>query len=88
MLPGSGKYFFDINDAQCIGGVIWLVSNSKNPYPDGQEWGTGVSTCDSTGTGGPSGIPGPIDLVFDVTFCGSSTPVQTRTWGQIKTIYR
>jgi hypothetical protein len=87
-LPGPGKYFFLINDAGCVASITWLLVTSKNPYTDGNLWETGVSTCDSTGSGGPASNPDSRDLVFDITFCTDSVPVLNTSWGRLKEHYK
>jgi hypothetical protein len=88
VLPGTGKYFFDVkaDDGAC-GGMFWLLADTTNRYPDGAAWETG-KFCDPSSPGSSSGWPG-LDMIFDIEFCDThTTPVTKQTWGGLKSRYR
>jgi hypothetical protein len=91
VLPGRGRYFFvvvqqNVAFGMCIG-VVRLLGNKDNAYADGGGFKTGISGCDSSGPGGVASPPSNLDMIFQITFCNTSTPVRHSTWGELKSRY-
>lgn len=90
VLPRLARYFFDVNENGCLG-VIKLLGNRMNIYPGGGAWMTALSDCDGSGPGPLTATVDPqLDLLCDITYCASEivTSARTRTWGQLKILYR
>lgn len=90
VLPAPGTYAFFIQPANCSSGAVWyIVANNTNPYPYGFYWNTGrvvSSPCHLRGVDGGEDLT---DLLFDIEFCDTHpTPVRSRSWGEVKVIYR
>jgi hypothetical protein len=87
VLPRLGRYFFDVNEAVCLG-VIRLLGDTTNRYSYGGTWPTGQSGCDGRGPGSPTVNDPQLDLICDISYCDLATPVMRKTWGSLKVIYR
>jgi hypothetical protein len=86
-LPGPGTYFFAIKEATCIG-VLSLLADSRDPYPNGSIWQTFPNVDCSFLGGGVSLFTPDFDLAIHVAYCASATQTSSRSWGSVKTIYR
>jgi hypothetical protein len=84
-LPGPGNYELAIQDDPCFG-TIQILLNSYNGYPGGEVW-LHSRSLDCLLRDYPSEFPG-LDLIFQIEFCSSSTPVRPTTWGEVKAVYR
>jgi hypothetical protein len=86
-LPHRGRYFFAIQEL-CLG-YFDLLTTTVDAYPDGSAWRTGRSNfSDCILAFDVSRLIRP-DLVFTIEFCNTrTTPTRTRSWGQIKVLYR
>lgn len=85
-LPGPGRYYFNVSEATCMG-QFWLLADSTNRYPPGGAWHTGYN-CDGYPGSVKNPFYPPLDLIFDVAFCSTTTPVRRQTWGNLKMLYR
>ena len=84
-LPKRGRYFFTIQ-AECLS-AFFLLADTANSYADGKVWKTGpVSECSVPGSAVT--VEPPLDLIFEVQFCDTTTAARRRTWGEVKTLYR
>lgn len=87
-LPTAGKYFFVVNEESCFG-EFNVLADTTNPYSNGETWRTGSTLCDGRGPGGLVRPSYPtMDLIFNMKFCDTTTPVRRRTWGDLKIRYR
>ena len=90
VLPGAGRYFFDVkgDDGYSCAAACWLMAVTTNRYVDGMGWHSG-KLCDPCCPGSSGSISPGFDMIFDIEFCDThSTPTLTRTWGQLKQVYR
>lgn len=87
VLPGIGRYFFDVNENACLGDIR-LLGNRTNAYTGGGAWKTAPSNCDGRGPGGVEFNDSQLDLLCEITYCDLATPVVRRTWGAVKQIFR
>ncbi len=86
-LPHRGRYFFAIQEL-CWGAFNLLVA-AGDPYPSGDLWRAGRSNFSDCILAYNIGKISDYDLVFTLQFCrDTTTAVQRRSWGQIKTMYR
>lgn len=87
-LPKMGTYCFAMLANPCWG--TWDLecdasSSGSGDYPGGCLWLFGRSDCYLR----PYPLQHPsADLIFEIDFCQATTPVISRSWGQIKSIYR
>src|SRR5437868_1548532 len=83
-LPARGLYHFAIQTVPCNASFFFSLNNA-NAYPDGATWWYFQNSCHLRP--GPESN-GPVDLAFEVEFCGPATPARRVTWGQVKAAYR
>ena len=87
-LPRPGLYAFFVQRENCDAGETRLVASTSDPYPNGIYWITGraLTTCVLRTVDGGEDYT---DLIFEIEFCDTNTtPVRSRTWGDVKLIYR
>lgn len=89
-LPRPGLYAFFLQPEDCNTGEVWnIIANNLNPYPYGIYWITGRTAFLPCFLRAVDGGSDNTDLLFDIEFCqAATTPVRSRTWGRLKTIYR
>jgi len=88
-LPGPGTYAFFLQREHCDGGETFIIGSDVDPYPQGIYWITpriSMAECHLRPvTGGGNND----DLLFRIEFCGGlPTPARSKTWGELKAIYR
>jgi hypothetical protein len=86
-LPGPGIYAFFLQRDACDVGETRLIASTNDPYPHGLYWITGRTfECGLRSVDGGEDFT---DLIFEIEFCRTDvTPVRTRTWGELKVMYR
>jgi len=82
-LPHRGQYFFAVQNT--CAGYFDLLYDVSDDYPLGKAWRTSRSNFSGCGLAGALELGG--DLIFTIEFCGTSTPVLRRTWGDLKARY-
>ena len=89
-LPRAGHYEFAVQPAPpyCDFGSC-LLGDTLNPYPQGSAWEHHRSFPE---LGCPLEFVRPPmpsrDLIFEVEFCDTTTPVRRTSWGSLKVRYR
>ena len=86
-LPRRGRFFADFIVADCFG-AIQLLASTADPYADGQAWFTFGNRYACGYPTHPTDEGASIDLAFKVEFCEGTTDSRSKSWGQIKLIYR
>jgi hypothetical protein len=86
-LPHRGRYFFATQEL-CYGAFNLLISVG-DPYVDGGLWRTGRSNFSDCILAYNIDRISDYDLVFTIEFCNTrTTPTRSKTWGQVKMMYR
>jgi hypothetical protein len=87
VLPSPGNYHFAIQTVPC-NGFFFFSLNSANAYPNGGTWWYNQNMFTACHLRPNPEDNGPVDLVFEVEFCGPTTAVLRPSWGRIKATYR
>ncbi len=88
-LPRTGRYAFFLEIYPCqiyYFDVLGREEGGEDLYPDGHYWSTtrsGLCLPEAPVSSYPTG-----DMIFQIEFCDSSTPVRPMTWGRLKMMYR
>jgi hypothetical protein len=90
ILPRPGHYEFAVQPAppSCDFGAC-LLGDTRDPYPGGGAWEHHRSLLEVDCP--LEFVRPPIlgeDLIFEVEFCDTTTPVRRSSWGNLKTRYR
>ena len=87
-LPEIGTYAFFLKQDPCLA-YFDVISTGPNPtaYPNGHLWLSQRGPACALVPIPPESIP-LADIIFNAEFCEDAVPVQRRSWGQVKTIYR
>jgi len=84
VLPAPGKYHFVI---QVCDGLFFFPLSTADAYPQGDTWWYAPSFGGCYLRSNPVDN-GPVDLPFEVEFCGPVTPLRRPSWGHVKAVYR
>lgn len=87
LLPSPGTYAFFVQ--QLCDGVFDLYFTPTDEYPDGSFWLTGRSHLSGCTLRMLPNEFAETDLVFTIEFCAdATTSTKSKSWGQLKLIYR
>jgi hypothetical protein len=87
-LPGTGTYAFFLRQDPCTAYFDVIATDEPGAYPQGQAWSTQRADLLGCRLRAPADSYPDADLIFNAEFCSDAVPVQRRSWGQVKTIYR
>lgn len=86
-LPHPGQYFFALGFPDCFC-AMYLITDTHNPYPQGQPWYI-FGNRYACGVPMHPSLDWPNwDMAFRVELCDPTTPTKRRSWGELKLLYR